>query len=86
MVLSYALISNERAERMVGTINQSVGKLLDGSGKEWDNMVPKVVYGYRRRPLRSGISLFELLYGVKPIIMPFDVVSSTTLSWKRGQQ
>lgn len=63
-VAAYAPMSNGRAERMVGTIKKAVGRLVEGKSRKWANMYEKAVAGYRRRPLRTGKSPFELLYGV----------------------
>ena len=65
-VLAYAPMSNGRAERMVGTIKRSLGKTAYRNRKKWDEEVPFVVYGYRRRQMSEGFSPFELMYGVPP--------------------
>lgn len=71
-VLAYAPMSNGRAERMVGTIKRSIGRLINDGGISWDQAVVKTVFGYRRRPLAEGISPFQLLYGVSPRLMPTE--------------
>lgn len=59
-----ALMSIERAERMIGSIK----KVVEGAAKKredkWDEVLKKIVYGYRRRLVRESPSLFQLLYGV----------------------
>lgn len=73
-VLVYDPMSNGRAERMTGT---GIGKVVESAGKKWDNVVAKVVYGYRRGPLRVGTSAFDPFYGIKPRIIPFGEICST---------
>lgn len=75
-VLAYAPMSNGKAERMVGTIKSGIGRLVQDNGKEWDEVVDKVVFGYCRRPMRDGMSPFELLYGVAPRLLPWNVPRS----------
>ena len=65
-VLSYAPMSNGRAERMVKTVKSGVAKFVLDRGDYWDIHVRQIVYGYRRRPLASGYSPFELMYGIAP--------------------
>ena len=65
-VAAYAPMSNGRAERMVGTIKRSVGKMVYRERHTWDEKLPHALYGYRRRHLDSGLSPFQLLYGVVP--------------------
>lgn len=71
-VLAYAPMSNGRAERMVGTLKRCVGKLSVGNSSKWEEELVKAIYGYRRRPLRIGVSPFELLYGIEPRFSPDD--------------
>lgn len=71
-VLAYAPMSNGRAERMVGTIKRAIGKMVLKNVQAWDEVLPSVLYGYRRRALSSGLSPYQLLYGVKPR-MPFEM-------------
>lgn len=70
--LSYAPMSNGKAEKMVGTMKRGIRRLVVQYGKEWDVFVDKILFGYHRRPARDGVSPFELLYGVKPRILPSD--------------
>lgn len=65
-VLAYAPMSNGRAERMVKTIKEAVSKLVSDQPLEWDELAGQVAYGYRRRPLGSGHSPFQLMYGILP--------------------
>lgn len=53
---------------MVGTIKKLVGLLVDGNPVEWSERYEEAVSGYHHRPLVSGKSRFELLYGVRPLL------------------
>ena len=65
-VLAYAPMSNCRAERMVGTLKAAVRKTVLETGMGWDQALTQVLYGYRRRTMKNGVSPFELMYGVPP--------------------
>lgn len=67
-VAAYAPTSNGKAERMVGTIERAVGKMAYRVRNTRDEKLPPVLYGYHRRHLDSGLSHFELMYGVTPRI------------------
>lgn len=63
-VLVYAPIFNGRAERMVATIKQSVGRIKNDVGRNWDAFVGNATFGYRWRAMNDGHSPFNLFYGV----------------------
>ena len=68
-VLAYAPMSNGKAERMVGTIKRAISKTLQGKGSpasEWEEILNRVLYGYRIREMEGGLSQFELMYGIAP--------------------
>lgn len=65
-------MSNGRDERMVGTIKQGIGRLLISCSVEWDRVMDKLSFGYCQRPFWSGLFTFQLLYEVKPRILPSD--------------
>lgn len=71
-VLAYAPMSTGLAERMTATIKRSVARVVADSDLKWDAAVSRVVFGYCRRSNRKGLSPFELLYGVKPKMIPTD--------------
>lgn len=75
-IFAYEPISNGRAERMVGTIKSSIGRVFVSCLNKWDVVVGAVVFGYRHHPLRDGYSPFELLYGVMPKTFLSDVTTS----------
>lgn len=72
-VSAYAPISNGRAERMVETIMEALGRVMNECQQEWDEAVESVLFGYRSRPALNGQISFELYYGVKPRIVPSEV-------------
>ncbi len=72
--LSYAPMSNGRAERMVGTIKKAIKKVVLTEGGEWDAVLPGVLYAYRRRSMPGGKSPYELLYGIQPRMTAVDTV------------
>lgn len=75
-VTVYSPKSNGKAEWMVGTIKEAVGRLVEGDPSKWAEKWEAGVAGYRRRPTQMGKSLFELIYGVKPRLMAGAVVWS----------
>jgi len=73
-VLAYAPMSNGRAERMVGTLKSCIGRLCESQPRNWMKKLSQAVYGYRRRAMDSGVSPFELMYGVPPRLVSTDPV------------
>lgn len=71
-MFSYAAMSNGRAERMLGMIKKSVGRLVVGSERGWEEELSRAIYGYRRRPLDIEASPYELMYGVPPRVVQSD--------------
>ena len=68
-MLAYAPMSNGKAERMVRTIKRAIRKTLLGKGSlasEWGAILNQVLYGYRIREMKGGLSPFELMYGIGP--------------------
>ena len=54
-------------------------KAAIGEGKDWDKMLPYLLFAYREVPQAStGFSPFELLYG-QPVNGPLDVLRQ---SWE----
>ena len=52
-------------------------KVLTEQGKDWDKMLPYLLFAYREVPQAStGFSPFELLYG-RPVRGPLDVIRET---------
>ena len=66
-------------------------KLVNKEGKNWDVLLPYVLFAYREVPQSStGFSPFELLYG-REVRGPFDVLkeeweaSKKERDWRRCQ-
>ena len=54
-------------ERFNKTLKQMLKKAMDTDGKNWDQLLPHVLFAVREVPQAStGFSLFELLYGRRP--------------------
>lgn len=73
-VLAYVLVSNGRAKGMLKTIKHSIGRLVIDNKTEWDDALTNAVSGYSRRPMRCGLSQFELLYGVKSKLVRTELI------------
>jgi transposase InsO family protein len=69
--------ANGRAERMIQTIKRAVHRSLQDPSLEWDQLIPQVLYGYRRRKQADGISPFELLYATTSRLYAGDALSTT---------
>ena len=61
--------SDGLAERMVQTMKRALRKcLLDGGGKEWDELLPYIAMGYRMSKQKAvGYSPYFLMFGRDPI-------------------
>lgn len=68
-------MSDGREERMVGTIQQTVGRPELKRADNWYKLYETFVSGYRRRPQQDGICAFELLYEVKPRLVLHETPS-----------
>ena len=54
-------------ERFNKTLKQMLKKAMDADGKNWDQLLPHVLFAVREVPQAStGFSPFELLYGRRP--------------------
>ncbi len=79
-VSAYAPMSNGKAERMVGTIKNAMNKSIlneDENDRDWREVIPQVLYGYRRRKGAQGQSPFELMFGIQPRIIGSEIISIT---------
>lgn len=70
-MLAYAPMSNGQAERMVGTVKKTVGRLMALSEMRCEGKMNMEIYGYRLHPVEIGLSPYEFMYGV-----PLRLVSS----------
>ena len=64
-------------ERFNQTLKSMLRKVAIQEGKDWDKMIPYVLFAYREVPQSStGFSPFELLYG-REVRGPLDVIKET---------
>ena len=70
-------------ERFNQTLKTMLRKTATSDGKDWDKLLPYVLFAYREVPQTStGFSPFELLYG-RNVRGPLDVLRE---SWEASQQ
>ena len=70
-------------ERFNQTLKAMLRKTATREGKDWDKLLPYVLFAYREVPQAStGFSPFELLYG-RDVRGPLDVLRET---WEASQQ
>ena len=68
-------------ERFNQTLKSMLRKAVTDTGKDWDKMIPYLLFAYREVPQAStGFSPFELLYG-RDVRGPLDVLRDT---WESG--
>ena len=66
------------------TLKAMLRKVADDEGKDWDRLLPYVLFAYREVPQAStGFSPFELLYG-RSVRGPLDVLRETWEADSRG--
>ena len=64
-------------ERINKTLKSMIRKTANAEGKDWDVLLPYLLFAYREVPRAStGFSPFELLYG-RPVRGPLDVLKET---------
>ena len=73
-------------ERFNQTLKSMLRKATDKEGKDWDTLLPYLLFAYREVPHTStGFSPFELLYG-RQVRGPLDILSKTwQVSRKSGE-
>ena len=68
------------------TLKSMLRKCAAEEGRNWDKMIPFLLFAYREVPQEStGFSPFELLYG-RDVRGPLDVLKETWVSSKRSSQ
>ena len=68
-------------ERFNQTLKSMLRKAVTETGKDWDKMIPYLLFAYREVPQAStGFSPFDLLYG-RDVRGPLDVLRDT---WESG--
>ena len=69
-------------ERFNKTLKSMLRKVVDTEGKNWDKLIPYLLFAYREVPQAStGFSPFELVYG-RNVRGPLDVLRE---AWKGSQ-
>ena len=70
-------------DRFNQTLKAMLRKTIDEEGKDWDKLIPYLLFAYREVPQAStGFSPFELMYG-RDVRGPLDVLKE---SWEAGGQ
>ena len=63
-------------ERLNGTIKSMLRKFVKDAPKQWDELIPYLLFAYREVPqAATGFSPFELLYG-RHVRRPLDILQS----------
>lgn len=63
----YKPSTNGKVEQVNGTITKGIKKMVFDNKKNWDVMLPAMLYAYRTKVHKSlGISPYEALYGTSP--------------------
>ena len=73
-------------ERFNQTLKAMLRRTAREEGKDWDKLLPYLLFAYREVPQSStGFSPFELLYG-RPVRGPLDVLREEWASSKRSSE
>lgn len=73
-------------ERFNQTLKSMLRKCAAEEGKDWDKLIPSLLFAYREAPQEStGFSPFELLYG-RDVRGPLDVLKEAWVSGKHSSQ
>ena len=73
-------------KRFNQTLKSMLRKYAQEAGKDWDRLIPYLLFAYREVPQSStGFSPFELLYG-RPVRGPLDVLKETWEAQKRSNE
>ena len=73
-------------ERFNQTLKMMLRKAVVGEGKDWDTLLPYLLFAYREVPQAStGFSPFELLYG-RQVRGPLDILSETWQVSEQGEE
>ena len=73
-------------ERFNQTLKAMLRKAAADDGKDWDKLVPYLLFAYREVPQTStGFSPFELLYS-RPVRGPLDILKESWEASKRSSE
>ena len=76
----YHCQTDRLVEHFNQTLKQMLRRLIEGEGREWNKLLPYVLFAYREVPqFSTGFSPFELLYG-RDVRGPLDVLKE---GWTR---
>lgn len=53
---------------MISIIKGVTGKMVHRKPSDWNHAAPRILLGYRRRDLMSGVSPFQFLHGVSSLV------------------
>nr|QLI47671.1 MAG: pol polyprotein [Reticuloendotheliosis virus] len=67
---AYRPQSSGQVERMNRTLKETIAKLRIETGGDWVSLLPQALLRARCTPGREGLSPFEILYGLKPPVVP----------------
>ena len=71
-------------ERFNQTLKSMLRKVATDDGKDWDKLIPALLFAYREVPQEStGLSPFERLYG-RDVRGPLDVLNESWEAEKRS--
>ena len=75
---------DELVERFNQTLKQMLRKMIDEEGRDWDKLVPYILFAYREVPQSStGFSPFEMVYG-RDVRGPLDILKEGWIGGKPG--
>ena len=73
-------------ERFNRTLKAMLNKLVGDEGKDWDQLLPYLLFAYREVPQAStGFSPFELVYG-QQVRGPLDIIKESWEADKRSNE
>ena len=73
-------------ERFNKTLKSLLRKLINKEGRDWDQLLPYVLFAYREVPQSTtGFSPFELLYG-REVRGPLDILKEEWVAEKRSDE
>ena len=82
----YHLQTDGLMERFNQTLKSMLNKTASEEGKNWDHLIPFLLFAYREVPQEStGFSPFEMLYG-RDVRGPLDILKESWEADKRNDQ
>jgi transposase InsO family protein len=82
----YHLQTDGLVERFNQTLKAMLHKAASAEGKDWDKLIPYLLFAYREVPQDStGFSPFELLYG-RAVRGPLDVIKDSWIASEKSDE